>query len=52
MNAVSRLNLSGLNNVDAFIKSGIAGGNVLEIGPGPGYVGLEWLKAISGSTSR
>jgi ubiquinone/menaquinone biosynthesis C-methylase UbiE len=34
----------GWNNVDIFIKSGITGGNVLEIGPGPGYIGLEWLK--------
>jgi ubiquinone/menaquinone biosynthesis C-methylase UbiE len=40
----------GWNNVDAFLKAGIDGGNVLEIGPGPGYVGLEWLKATSGST--
>jgi ubiquinone/menaquinone biosynthesis C-methylase UbiE len=34
----------GWNNVDAFLESGITGGSVLEIGPGPGYVGLEWLK--------
>ena len=34
----------GWNNVDAFLAAGITGGNVLEIGPGPGYVGLEWLK--------
>lgn len=34
----------GWNNVDSFIKAGITRGNVLEIGPGPGYVGLEWLK--------
>ena len=34
----------GWNNVDGFIASGITGGNVLEIGPGPGYVGLEWLR--------
>lgn len=26
------------------IKSGISKGSVLEIGPGPGYLGLEWLK--------
>jgi ubiquinone/menaquinone biosynthesis C-methylase UbiE len=25
-------------------KAGITGGKVLEVGPGPGYVGLEWLK--------
>ena len=26
------------------LKSGITSGNVLELGPGPGYLGLEWLK--------
>jgi len=26
------------------IKSGITHGLALEIGPGPGYLGLEWLK--------
>lgn len=34
----------GWNNVGSIIKAGIVKGNVLEIGPGPGYVGLEWLK--------
>lgn len=34
----------GWNSVESFIKAGITGGNVLEIGPGPGYIGLEWLK--------
>ena len=34
----------GWNNVDTFLRAGIAQGEVLEIGPGPGYVGLEWLK--------
>jgi ubiquinone/menaquinone biosynthesis C-methylase UbiE len=27
-----------------FIKCGISYGTALEIGPGPGYLGLEWLK--------
>ncbi|MBN1431808.1 MAG: methyltransferase domain-containing protein [Methanomicrobiaceae archaeon] len=27
-----------------YIKAGIASGEALEIGPGPGYTGLEWLK--------
>ncbi len=40
----------GWNNVDSFIKAGITKGNVLEIGPGPGYVGLEWLKRCPEST--
>ena len=35
----------GLMHTDAYLKGGICGGSVLEIGPGPGYVGLEWLKA-------
>ena len=40
----------GWNNVDGFIKAGIDGGHVLEVGPGPGYVGLEWLKKTEGTT--
>jgi len=28
----------------AIIKSGINQGSALEVGPGPGYLGLEWLK--------
>ena len=35
----------GWNNVDTIIAAGVRAGDVLEIGPGPGYVGLEWLKA-------
>jgi ubiquinone/menaquinone biosynthesis C-methylase UbiE len=31
------------------IQSGIDNGHVLEIGPGPGYVGLEWLKQTRGT---
>mgnify|MGYP001089114640 CR=1 FL=1 len=34
----------GWNNVDGFIEAGISKGKVLEIGPGPGLIGLEWLK--------
>ncbi|CUX47424.1 putative methyltransferase YcgJ [Clostridium sp. C105KSO15] len=40
----------GWNSVDSFIKAGITKGNVLEIGPGPGYVGLEWLKKFPDAT--
>lgn len=36
----------GWNGVDEMIASGIEGGDVLEIGPGPGYVGLELAKKI------
>jgi ubiquinone/menaquinone biosynthesis C-methylase UbiE len=39
----------GWNNVDTFLKTGIESGSVLEIGPGPGYIGLEWLKKAPGS---
>jgi ubiquinone/menaquinone biosynthesis C-methylase UbiE len=28
----------------AIIKSGLTHGTALELGPGPGYLGLEWLK--------
>lgn len=40
----------GWNNVDSFIKAGITKGAVLEIGPGPGYVGLEWLNRFPDAT--
>lgn len=36
----------GWNGVDGMIASGIKGGDVLEIGPGPGYVGLELFKKL------
>ncbi len=31
--------------VKEYVSRGLAGGVGLEIGPGPGYVGLEWLRA-------
>jgi ubiquinone/menaquinone biosynthesis C-methylase UbiE len=34
----------GLIETDDIIKFGITAGTALEIGPGPGYLGLEWLK--------
>lgn len=34
---------------DDIIKSGINRGTILEIGPGPGYLGLEWLKKTDGT---
>lgn len=37
----------GWNGVDGMIASGIQGGDVLEVGPGPGYVGLELAKSES-----
>ena len=32
------------------LQSGITGGHALEVGHGPGYLGLEWLKATSGTS--
>jgi ubiquinone/menaquinone biosynthesis C-methylase UbiE len=34
------------------INSGITRGTALEIGPGPGYLGLEWLKHTKGTTLK
>lgn len=34
---------------DGVIRSGVTAGHALEIGPGPGYLGLEWLKKTSGT---
>ena len=31
------------------IKNGISAGIALEVGPGPGYLGLEWLKKTEGT---
>jgi len=39
----------GWMETDAVIKSGIVRGLALEIGPGPGYLGLEWLKKTEGT---
>jgi len=43
------------NNIlytDKIIKAGIASGPALEIGPGPGYLGLEWLKKTANTTLK
>ena len=34
----------------ALIQCGITTGQALEIGPGPGYLGLEWLKSTTNSS--
>jgi Methylase involved in ubiquinone/menaquinone biosynthesis len=36
----------GLTEEKRIIKEGITCGHALEIGPGPGYLGLEWLKRV------
>ena len=33
----------------ALLRSGITAGAALEVGPGPGYLGLEWLKQTDGT---
>ena len=40
----------GILATDRIIKSGIAKGNVVELGPGPGYLGLEWLRTTKSTT--
>lgn len=37
----------GWNGVDGMVASGIKGGDILEVGPGPGYVGLELAKKLN-----
>ena len=39
----------GLLVTDAILQAGLDYGNALEIGPGPGYLGLEWLKKTAGT---
>jgi ubiquinone/menaquinone biosynthesis C-methylase UbiE len=39
----------GWMETQGIIRSGILSGTALEIGPGPGYLGLEWLKATDGT---
>jgi len=40
----------GWIETQALIKAGMTQGRALEIGPGPGYLGLEWLKATEGTS--
>jgi ubiquinone/menaquinone biosynthesis C-methylase UbiE len=47
-----RLRDKGWIETRDIIKSGITHGLALEIGPGPGYLGLEWLKNTQGTTLR
>lgn len=39
----------GWMETNEIIKAGIASGLALELGPGPGYLGLEWLKKTNGT---
>ena len=45
-----RLRDKGWIETKDIIKSGITKGLALEIGPGPGYLGLEWLKNTQGTS--
>jgi ubiquinone/menaquinone biosynthesis C-methylase UbiE len=47
-----RLRDKGWIEIKKIIKSGITKGLALEIGPGPGYLGLEWLKITQGTTLK
>jgi len=44
-----RLRDLGWLETGLIIKEGITSGLALEVGPGPGYLGLEWLKKTSGT---
>jgi len=47
-----RLRDKGWIETNDIIKSGINSGMALEIGPGPGYLGLEWLKLTQSTTLK
>jgi ubiquinone/menaquinone biosynthesis C-methylase UbiE len=47
-----RLRDKGWIETGDIIKSGLSSGLALEIGPGPGYLGLEWLKNTEGTTLK
>ena len=47
-----RLRDKGWIETKDIIKSGISKGLALEIGPGPGYLGLEWLKNTQGTALK
>jgi ubiquinone/menaquinone biosynthesis C-methylase UbiE len=40
----------GWTETNLLLENGMTGGHALEIGHGPGYLGLEWLKHTSGTT--
>jgi ubiquinone/menaquinone biosynthesis C-methylase UbiE len=47
-----RLRDKGYMETDSIIKTGIDTGLALEVGPGPGYLGLEWLSKTQGTTLK
>jgi len=44
-----RLRDKGYLDTNAILEAGISAGDCLEIGPGPGYLGLEWLRKTTGT---
>ncbi len=42
----------GYMETEDVIEAGVNSGLALEIGPGPGYLGLEWLKSTEGTTLK
>jgi len=44
-----RMRDKGWIETNLVLKSGISSGLALEVGPGPGYLGLEWLKGTKGT---
>lgn len=47
-----RLRDKGWMETDSIIKAEITSGMTLEVGPGPGYLGLEWLKKTEGTSLK
>ena len=47
-----RLRDKGWLETKLILNAGIRSGLALEVGPGPGYLGLEWLKGTEGTTLK
>ena len=47
-----RMRDKGWIETSLILKVGIRHGLALEVGPGPGYLGLEWLKKTVGTNLR
>ena len=49
---VRRLRDKGWMETETILKAGITRGVALEVGPGPGYLGLEWLRRTEGTSLK
>lgn len=47
-----RMRDKGWMETNLILKAGIREGLALEVGPGPGYLGLEWLKKTDGTSLK